>query len=170
MASRSERSQIGRLPKLVVWSIKLALVIFLSGVAAVGYLVLRTKDPFYVVRELKNWSDYKQYDSLITQIANEHLLDPRLVKAVVWKESQFQADMIGKNNERGLMQVSEIAARDWARSNSITNFEPNQLFNPEINLQIGCWYLSKALQRWNSQTEPVPVAWSAYNAGKRRVD
>ena len=171
MASRSERSQIGRLPRLLVsWLFKLALVLSLSGLAAVGYLVYRTKDPFYVVRELKNWNDYKQYDSLITQIASEHSLDPHLVKAVVWKESQFQADMIGKNNERGLMQVSEIAARDWAKSNSVTNFEPNQLFNPEINLEIGCWYLSKALQRWNSQPEPVPFALAEYNAGKSRVD
>ena len=68
------------------------------------------------------------------------------------------------------MQVSEIAARDWAKSNSVTNFEPNQLFNPEVNLEIGCWYLSKALQRWNSQTEPVPFALAEYNAGKSRVD
>jgi soluble lytic murein transglycosylase len=171
MASRLERSQIRRLPSsLVRWLIKLALVLFLSAVAAVGYLVLRTKDPLYVVRELKNWSDYKQYDSLITQVANEHLLDPRLVKAVVWRESQFQADMIGRNSERGLMQVSEIAAREWARSNSVPNFEPNQLFNPEVNLEIGCWYLSKALQRWNSQMEPVPFALAEYNAGKSRVD
>jgi soluble lytic murein transglycosylase len=171
MASRSERSQIRRLPSLLVsWLIKLALVLFLSAVAAVGYLVLRTKDPFYVIRELKNWSDFKQYDSLITQIANEHLLDPRLVKAVVWRESQFQTDMVGRNNERGLMQVSEIAARDWAKSNAVPNFEPNQLFNPEVNLEIGCWYLSKALQRWNSQTEPVPFALAEYNAGKSRVD
>ncbi|MFZ0506478.1 MAG: lytic transglycosylase domain-containing protein [Chthoniobacterales bacterium] len=171
MASRSERSQIRRLPSLLVsWLIKLALVLVLSAVAAVGYLVLRTKDPLYVVRELKNWSDFKQYDSLITQIANEHLLDPRLVKAVVWRESQFQTDMVGRNNERGLMQVSEIAAREWAKSNTVPNFEPNQLFNPEVNLEIGCWYLSKALQRWNSQTEPVPFALAEYNAGKSRVD
>ncbi|MFY9987421.1 MAG: lytic transglycosylase domain-containing protein [Chthoniobacterales bacterium] len=171
MASRSERSQIRRLPSLLVsWLIKLALVLLLSAVAAVGYLVLRTKDPLYVVRELKNWSDFKQYDSLITQIANEHLLDPRLVKAVVWRESQFQTDMVGRNNERGLMQVSEIAAREWAKSNAVPNFEPNQLFNPEVNLEIGCWYLSKALQRWNSQTEPVPFALAEYNAGKSRVD
>src|SRR5260221_6015971 len=107
MASRSERSQIGRLPKLVVvWSIKLALVIFLSGVAAVGYLVLRSKDPFYVFRELKNCIDYKPFDSLINQIANEHLLDPRLVKALGCLDSRFQTDMIGQNSQRGLMQVS----------------------------------------------------------------
>src|SRR5258708_35460184 len=108
MASRSERSQIGRLPKLVVvWFIKLALVILLSGVAAVGYLGLRTKDPFYVLREMKNWSDYKRYDSLITHIADEHLLDPRLVKTVVWRENRFQADMIGTNSERGLRRVAQ---------------------------------------------------------------
>ena len=170
MASRSERSQIGRLPALAIFIAKVVLVLLLSAAAAVSYLIMRTKDPFYVFRELKNWSDYTRYDGLITKIADEHQIDPRLVKAVIWRESRFQTDMLGKNSERGLMQVSEIAAREWAKSNSIQNFEPNQLFNPEINLEIGCWYLSKALQRWNSQLEPVPFALAEYNAGKSRVD
>jgi soluble lytic murein transglycosylase len=170
MASRSDRSQIRRVPIWVIFLLKLLLVAALSALTAVAYLVVRTKDPFYVFRELKNWSDYTRYDSLITKVANEHLLDPSLVKAVIWRESRFQADMVGRNNERGLMQVSEIAAREWAKSNAIPNFEPNQLFNPEINLEIGCWYLSKALQRWNYQTEPVPFALAEYNAGKSRVD
>jgi soluble lytic murein transglycosylase len=154
----------------VVFLLKLFVVAVLSALAAVAYLVVRTKDPLYVFRELKNWSDYSRYDSLIAKVANDHSLDPRLVKAVIWRESRFHADMLGRNNERGLMQVSEIAAREWAKSNAIPNFEPNQLFNPEINLEIGCWYLSKALQRWNSQTEPVPFALAEYNAGKSRVD
>jgi len=170
MASRLDRSQIGHVPRLVIFLLKLLVLAFLSALTAVVYLVVRTKDPLYVFRELKNWSDYKRYDGLITKVATDHLLDPRLVKAVIWRESRFQTDMIGKNNERGLMQVSEIAAREWAQSNSIPNFEPNQLFNPEINLEIGCWYLSKALQRWNSQPEPVPFALAEYNAGKSRVD
>jgi soluble lytic murein transglycosylase len=170
MASRSDRSQIRRVPVWVVFVLKLFVVAALSALAAVAYLIARTKDPLYVFRELKNWSDYSRYDSLISRVANDHSLDPRLVKAVIWRESRFHADMVGRNNERGLMQVSEIAAREWAKSNAIPNFEPNQLFNPEINLEIGCWYLSKALQRWNSQTEPVPFALAEYNAGKSRVD
>jgi soluble lytic murein transglycosylase len=170
MASSSDRSQIRRVPGSVIFLLKLFLFAVFSALTAVAYLVVRSKDPFYVFRELKNWSDYNRYDSLITKVANEHLLDPSLVKAVIWRESRFQADMVGRNNERGLMQVSQIAAREWAKSNAIPNFEPNQLFNPEINLEIGCWYLSKALQRWNFQTEPVPFALAEYNAGKSRVD
>ena len=84
-----------------------------------AYLVLRSHDPVYVLRELKDWTDYRRFDSLIVKVAREYDLDPRLIKAVVWRESRFQADMIGRNGERGLMQVSEVAARDWAAAKGV---------------------------------------------------
>lgn len=168
----SERSQIHwPWTKIVLLNAaKLVLVLLLSGVAAVSYLVLRSHDPLYVLRELKNWSDYRRFDRLIVQIASVHNLDPRLVKAVVWRESRFQADMLGRNGERGLMQVTAVAARDWAASKGVPAIEPNQLFDPETNLEIGSWYLSKAMQRWMAQDDAIPFALAEYNAGKSRVD
>jgi soluble lytic murein transglycosylase len=44
------------------------------------------------------------------------------------------------------------------------------MLTPELNLEIGTWYLSKAVQRWNSQDNAVPFALAEYNAGKSRVD
>jgi soluble lytic murein transglycosylase-like protein len=172
MVSKSERSQnaLTRIPAVTKFFFRLLLVVGLSGLAAVSYLIVRSKDPFYVVREIKNWGDYHRFDALITKVAAEHKLDPRLVKAVVWRESRFQADMVGKNGERGLMQISAIAAREWATANAIPNFEPDQLFTPETNLEIGCWYLGKAMQRWNNQDDAVPFALAEYNAGRSRVD
>jgi peptidoglycan lytic transglycosylase len=168
----SERSQIQRpWTKIVLLNAaKLILVLVLSGVTAVGYLVLRSHDPLYVLRELKNWSDYRRFDRLIVQIASGHNLDPRLVKAVVWRESRFQADMLGRNGERGLMQVTAVAARDWAASKGVPAIEPSRLFDPETNLEIGSWYLSKAIQRWTTQDDAIPFALAEYNAGKSRVD
>jgi len=172
MASNTERSQIQWDWTKIVFlnAAKLILVLSLSGVTAVSYLVLRSHDPLYVLRELKNWSDYRRFDQLIVRVASERNLDPRLVKAVVWRESRFQADMVGKNGERGLMQVTAVVARDWAASKGMSPIKPSQLLDPETNLEIGSWYLGKAMQRWVTQDDAVPFALAEYNAGKSRVD
>jgi soluble lytic murein transglycosylase len=170
MALHQSQNQNGRVGEAVLLLLKIALLLVLSCAAAVVYLAIRSRDPLYVVRELKDWTDYRRFDSLIVKVAREYDLDPRLIKAVVWRESRFQADMTGRNGERGLMQVSEIAARDWAAAKGIHELRPEQMLTPELNLEIGTWYLSKAVQRWNSQDNAVPFALAEYNAGKSRVD
>jgi soluble lytic murein transglycosylase len=170
MALHQSQNQNGRAGKAGLLLLKITLLLVLSCAAAVAYLAIRSRDPLYVVRELKDWTDYRRFDPLIVKVAREYDLDPRLIKAVVWRESRFQADMTGRNGERGLMQVSEIAARDWAAAKGIRELRPEQMLTPELNLEIGTWYLSKAVQRWNSQDNAVPFALAEYNAGKSRVD
>jgi soluble lytic murein transglycosylase len=170
MALFQSQNQNGRLRSVGQFLLKGALLLALSFLTAVALLVIRSHDPVYVLRELKDWTDYRRYDALIVKVAGEYDLDPRLIKAVVWRESRFQADMIGRNGERGLMQVSEIAARDWAAAEGVKDLRPDQILIPEMNLEIGTWYLKKAVQRWNCQDDAVPFALAEYNAGKSRVD
>src|SRR3981081_1159323 len=133
MLSKQARSQntLARIPAVAKFLFRLSLVIVLSGFAAVSYLIVRSKDPLYVVREIKDWGDYHRFDALITKVATEHRLDPRLVKAVGGRASLLQSEMGGKNGERGLIEISPIAAREWATVNAIPNFEPDQLFDPK---------------------------------------
>lgn len=170
MALNQSQNQNDWFRKTAVLLSKISLVLVLSCATAVTYLILRSHDPVYVLRELKDWTDYRRFDSLIVKVAREYDLDPRLIKAVVWRESRFQADMTGRNGERGLMQVSEVAARDWAAAKGVRDPRPEQLLTPEVNLEIGTWYLSKAVQRWNTEDNAVPFALAEYNAGKSRVD
>jgi soluble lytic murein transglycosylase len=170
MALFQSQNQNGLLRSAGQLLLKSALLLVFSCVTAVLLLVIRSHDPVYVLRELKDWTDYRRYDPLIVKVAGEYDLDPRLIKALVWRESRFQADMIGRNGERGLMQVSEIAARDWAAAIGINDMRPDRILIPEVNLNIGTWYLKKAVQRWNSQDNAVPFALAEYNAGKSRVD
>ncbi|MBV9489771.1 MAG: lytic transglycosylase domain-containing protein [Verrucomicrobia bacterium] len=160
----------GSVRQILRYALELGAVVAFSFLSAVGLLMYRSKDPVYVLRELKDWANYRRYDSLIVRVAAAHGVDPRLVKAVIWRESRFQSDMQGRNGERGLMQVSEIAAREWALANNAPHPEPAQLLDPETNVQIGTWYLSKALQRWNGCDDAVPFALAEYNAGRSRVD
>ena len=170
MALYQSQNLNGRIRSVGQFLLKVALLLFLSFITAVSLLVIRSHDPVYVLRELKDWTDYRRYDTLIIKVAGEYDLDPRLIKALVWRESRFQADMVGRNGERGLMQVSEIAARDWAAAKGVKDLRPDQILIPEMNLEIGTWYLQKAVQRWNFQDDAVPFALAEYNAGKSRVD
>jgi soluble lytic murein transglycosylase len=170
MALEQSQNRNSRWSAAGVFLLKLSLALFLSCAAAVAYLALRSQDPVYVLRELKDWRDYRRFDSLIVKVGREYDLDPRLIKAVVWRESRFQADMIGRNGERGLMQVSEVAARDWAAAKGLPALRPEQMLAPELNLEVGTWYLRKAVQRWNGEDYAVPFGLAEYNAGKSRVD
>ena len=63
------------------------------------------------------------------------------------------------------MQVTERAANEWARENKIAGFNPDQLFEPKTNLEAGTWYLHRAMEHWNHQSDPTPFALAEYNAG-----
>jgi len=130
---------------------------------------VRSGDPLYTIYEWISPARFQQYDRLITVVANEHHLDPMLVKAVAWRESRFDPQKYGSVRERGLMQVTENAANEWARETKAENFRAEELFEPKKNLEAGSWYLHRALQHWEQQPDPVPFALAEYNAGASRV-
>jgi len=132
-------------------------------------LAVRSGDPVYTFYEWMSPARFQQYDQLIRAIAKEHHLDPMLVKAVSWRESRFDPRKYGGAGERGLMQVSEKAAKEWARQNKIANFRVDQLFDPKTNLEAGTWYLRRAFEHWETQSDPLPFALAEYNAGASRA-
>ena len=112
---------------------------------------------------------FHQFDDLIRTVAAEHQLDPMLVKAVVWRESRFDPQKFGSAGERGLMQVSERAAQEWARENQVENFRADDLLDAKTNLEAGTWYLHRAFQHWEHQKKPAVFALAEYNAGASRA-
>lgn len=148
---------------------KLILCALLALAAGFAYLGVRSGDPVYTFYEWMSPARFQQYDSLIRGVAVEHHLDPMLVKAVVWRESRFDPGKHGSHGERGLMQVSEKAANEWARENKIAGFQVEQLFDPKTNLEAGSWYLHRAIGHWEHQGDPLPFALAEYNAGASRA-
>jgi soluble lytic murein transglycosylase len=149
--------------------LKFILCLLLALAAGFAYLAVRSGDPLYTFYEWISPARFRQYDNLITTVAAEHRLDPMLLKAVVWRESRFDPQKYGSAGERGLMQVSQKAANEWARENKIDNFRVEQLFDPKTNLQAGAWYLRRATDRWENQVDPLPFALAEYNAGASRA-
>ena len=154
---------------MIRFLLKLILCVLLALAAGFGYLAARSGDPVYTFYEWMSPARFHQYDHLIRSVAIEHHLDPMLVKAVVWRESRFDPRKHGSAGERGLMQVSEKAADEWARENKIDNFRVEQLFDPKTNLEAGSWYLRRALEHWKAQLDPIPFALAEYNAGASRA-
>jgi len=148
---------------------KLLLCILLALGAGFAYLAVRSGDPVYTVYEWISPARFQRYDGLIQSVAAAHRLDPMLVKAVVWRESRFDPQKYGSRGERGLMQVSEKAANEWARENKIDNFRVEELFDPQKNLEAGAWYLQRAWQHWEQEPDPLPFALAEYNAGASRA-
>jgi soluble lytic murein transglycosylase len=139
------------------------------GAAAVGIFWATADDPEYRAQEIVFSARFGRYDALITQAARRYGVPPELIKAVIWRESRFQPDKTGQHGERGLMQITEGAASDWARAEKIETFVPTDLFDPKVNIEAGAWYLKKALEHWGDKDDPVPFALAEYNAGRTRV-
>jgi len=137
--------------------------------AGFGYLAVQSGDALYSSYEWLSPARFQQYDSIITSVAAERRLDPMLVKAVVWRESRFDTKKYGSAGERGLMQVSAKAANEWVRENKIENFKLDDLFDPQTNIQAGSWYLRRALDHWQNESEPLAFALAEYNAGPSRA-
>lgn len=148
---------------------KLIICALLAFGAGFCWLALHSGDPVYTVFEWLSPARFHQYDGLIRTVAAENQLDPFLVKAVVWRESRFDPEKFGSAGERGLMQVSEKAANEWAHETRVPDFRVEELFDPKKNLEAGSWYLHRALQHWQQQSEPIPFALAEYNAGASRA-
>lgn len=118
-----------------------------------------------------------RFDELIERHARIYRLDEKLVWSVIYEETYFRAGVIGDADEVGLMQVTPLVARDWARETGFKEFERQTaenvvgfLSDPERNIQIGCWYLEKLRERYRGRTAETALTLAAYNAGQSRVE
>jgi len=148
------------------------LLLLATGAVVLGLAaaVVSAPDPWYRLHEWASLGRFSRYDTMIGDAARKHGVELHLLRAIVWQESRFSPQKVGSVGERGLMQVGEAAAEDWVRAHKVETFTPTDLFSPRMNLEIGTWYLARALERWKGRDDPIPFALAEYNAGKRRVE
>jgi soluble lytic murein transglycosylase len=117
------------------------------------------------------WRDRREhrYDTAIREAARRYGLPPALVKAVVWRESRFDAGARGRAGEVGLMQLMDFTAQEWADNQHLTNFVHEQAFDPVTNTLAGSFYLAKAMRRYPATDNPYAYALADYNAGRGNV-
>lgn len=111
----------------------------------------------------------RQLEPLIKEIAAKYDIDYNLVKALIWQESRFRPKAVGKAGELGLMQISHMAFDDWRYYNGKPSVKFEDILEPKLNLEIGCWFLARAIGRYNQTDNPIPYALAEYNAGRSNV-
>ena len=107
-----------------------------------------------------------RYDRIVIGHARNYRLDPALLAAVIYKESKFEADARSQRGAIGLMQLLPETAEGIAARTGGSAFRVSDLFDPEINVRYGAWYLRHLLDKYGSER----TALAAYNAGQRNVD
>ncbi|WP_228486629.1 lytic transglycosylase domain-containing protein [Paludibaculum fermentans] len=106
------------------------------------------------------------YRAKIERFAKERSLDPFLVAALIRQESEFNPAAISVAKAVGLMQVMPGTGRELGRRVGLKAVMPSSLKVPDINLNIGTYYLQHQLAARNGSVEDTLAG---YNAGPSRV-
>lgn len=141
---------------------RLGLVTLVVAVLAGAFLfVNETSPPWYErIRYPLRYSEY------IRVHARQHRLDPALVAAVIYQESKFDTSAKSSSGAIGLMQVTPDTAHGIAVRTGGDAFNTSDLYNADINIRYGAWYLANLFAKYRSEE----LVLAAYNAGQGNVD
>ena len=104
--------------------------------------------------------------SWLNRYAKERNLDPALLSAVILEESRFNPQALSRAGARGLMQIMPSTGKKIAQRLKVQPFADGLLFDSELNLRLGSWYLGNLLEEFKGQEA---LALAAYNAGPQVV-
>ena len=139
-----------------------AFFVLVIGVAT-ALVYLRNPETPNFVQRLRYPLEYRQ---IVRGHAENYHLEPALLAAVIYQESKFDAHAKSESGAIGLMQLLPSTAQGIALHTGGTRFRTEDLWNPEINVRYGAFYLRRLLNKYGDEQ----TALAAYNAGQRRVD
>jgi soluble lytic murein transglycosylase len=139
-----------------------ALAVMLAGVVAALVYLQTPHTPDFIER-LRYPLEYRQ---IVRGHARNYHLEPALLAAVIYQESKFDAHAKSKSGAIGLMQLLPSTAHGIAIHTGGSAFRTSDLWNPELNVRYGAFYLRRLLDKYGDER----TALAAYNAGQDNVD
>lgn len=106
-----------------------------------------------------------QYRSMIQETALQYQLDPLLIAALIYTESNFRVEAKSKSGALGLMQIMPETALQLAHKKNLSDFKTEDLFVPKTNVELGCLYLHEL----GREFEDIQKILVAYNAGRSNL-
>ncbi len=106
------------------------------------------------------------YKNYINKYSKEYNVDPFLVASVINVESNYNKRAVSSKDARGLMQIGPSTGVWASEVIGIENYNSDMLFDPEINIKIGSWYLNQLNKEFDNNLDLVLTA---YNAGSGNV-
>ena len=140
----------------------LLLIALLGGTAAIAVVALNGT----LSRLLDRIRYPLHYEAIVRDHARNYRLDPALLAAVIYQESRFRPGVVSEAGAVGLMQLLPGTARGIATRTGGVGFRDGDLYDPELNVRYGSWYLRHLLDKYGDEQ----TALAAYNAGQTNVD
>lgn len=108
------------------------------------------------------------YREELLAASEEFEIDPCMLAALVQVESSYQADAVSPVGAIGLMQIMPETGQ-WlsGKIELEEEYTTEMLYDPGVNLRLGCWYLNYLYDRYDGQWQE---ALTAYIAGQGQVD
>lgn len=136
----------------------------------IGLCIISLAVCVLLVVVIGNWlekREYKlEYKELVAQHSAAYELDPYLVSAVIHCESSNKPGVVSSSGAVGLMQIMPETGAWIAEKLGRPTFAEADLYDPAINIQMGCWYLDFLLDTFGGN---LVNAIAAYNAGQGAV-
>ncbi len=107
-----------------------------------------------------------KYRDIIYEQARVNDLRPSFVYAVIHAESKFRPNATSGKSAKGLMQLTDDTAAWLAQKSGMTGYDNKHIYDPEVNIALGSFYLRMLLDRFDQNEE---LALAAYNAGSTNV-
>ena len=120
----------------------------------------------------KLWNNWNErlpimYQDLYHDTLKDKAIPLSYALAISRQESALDTSVQSSAGARGLMQLMPATAKETAKKMGLLTYTSStQLFDPEINIQLGSYYLNSVyLQNGNNRI----LSSAAYNAGPNRV-
>lgn len=112
------------------------------------------------------WNYPKPYEGMVSAQSKQQGVDPLLIYAMMKVESGFDEEALSRSGAKGLMQIMDRTGAWGAQECGLGSFSVQQLFDPEVNIRIGVWYIARLIKQYSGD---VNMALTAYNAGSGNV-
>lgn len=112
------------------------------------------------------------YDDIINSAAKEYRVDPKLIRAFIsvesnWNPSASRHEPQINDTSWGLMQVLLTTGRRISGNPSLTS---KQLIQPTVNILIGTKFLRELINRYKGNLEEVIAAYNAGSAIRSKLN
>ena len=138
----------------------------LIGTAFVLVLALAALAAWLLLGQVSQRRYPMEYAAMVRARAGEFGLEPAYVAAVILAESDYDPNAVSSANAQGMMQLLPDTAQ-WVAHKLGEEYIEGSLFDAEINMRYGCWYLDFLMRRYDGDKR---CASAAYHAGQGTVD
>ena len=130
----------------------------------------RVSPPAGPIKDLWQIAHPMAFGAIVRADETTHAVPPFLAFAIMQTESRFDPGATSWAGARGLIQLMPATAKDLAKQAGLADFNPENLYQPSLNLDLGTRYLGNLVRRYGGDDAAVPLAIPSYNAGAGAVD